>query len=355
MINRIFGTFTLLGHDNPLGSYPAPVVPIGAFNGRSVAVYAKRFWCRRVPINEDTEFVRYVQRPKTLGTFDHKRHRMFAFSASDVRCYAIAEESKFFLRHLSAGTLVEADSFFRLACAEATSDRRVIVHELAACVSELESRVPHALTSWYKQEYARLSAFSKLGQQLRGSGVRIPPTPMEAVAESLLDLEPRSSGYALTGNPLFSSRLLNGQTLSQALESLALSEAQRRNLLELWLTQIILPLEVIAQTDRLRKLTRTGLVTISALWFAIYVIRSLYESAMLSVAANIWSLVGSALAIYLMLSLSKAEAEKQLSIKRQIYKRVWEIWQFIRLSGTYQKWESHSRAYEFFVLKLREL
>ena len=34
--------FALLGHDNPYGSYPAPVVPIGNLDGRLVAIYPGR-------------------------------------------------------------------------------------------------------------------------------------------------------------------------------------------------------------------------------------------------------------------------------------------------------------------------
>lgn len=94
--------FILLGHDSPLGRYPAPVVPVGLLNGQLVALYPGGSPSPGVePVDETQSYVHHDRRlRKALIHFDYRIERLFAFTRVRVISYPIAAERQFFQKVL---------------------------------------------------------------------------------------------------------------------------------------------------------------------------------------------------------------------------------------------------------------
>src|ERR1051325_11255113 len=89
--------FELLGHDNPLGRYPGPVVPIGKLNGQLVAVFAGHNGNETQNLGGDEEYIHHDNSvTENLQDFDYKRDRLFAFNEQDVAFYEVTREREWF-------------------------------------------------------------------------------------------------------------------------------------------------------------------------------------------------------------------------------------------------------------------
>ena len=100
--SRSKADFVLLGHDCPLGRYPAPVVPIGLLGRELVAIYPRGAVPGIEPIEKFRTYVRYPRAlQRRLTHFDYLTERLFARSENDVFSYPIANESQFFKKVLS--------------------------------------------------------------------------------------------------------------------------------------------------------------------------------------------------------------------------------------------------------------
>ncbi len=151
--------FELLGHDNPFGVYPAPVVAVGRLDEALVAVYAGEKAQEPVAIDEEATFVEHGDgHGRDLGGFDFRRHRLFAFSAGRVVYYSIDEEEEFFSRLLDSETLRQEDPFLRLSLAKATGSREAIRAEMRTCLIELKEQAPFLIDSWYESQRKQLGA-----------------------------------------------------------------------------------------------------------------------------------------------------------------------------------------------------
>lgn len=170
--------FELLGHDCPLGRYPAPVVPIGRKNNQLVAVYldySAESKPSLSPINEDSVFVNYGGKLKeSLFTFDSSKDQLFAisenytFDSSKDRLFAISEnkivsykssdENALFKSLLKDHKFSETDPFFRLSLAKLTRNIELITSELKKCGKFLISgKYSQDLAkSWYEKEKDKL-------------------------------------------------------------------------------------------------------------------------------------------------------------------------------------------------------
>jgi CheY-like chemotaxis protein len=146
--------FELVGHDCPLGRYPAPVAAVGRLRGTLVAVYWKRH-SLEVAIEEleGTELETLVRHSealtKELAEFDYRRDRLFAFSPDRVVCYKAPEEAIFFESVLRDEKFASDNPFLRLALAKATDVADVMRAELAGCWGKLIVDAPLWVDSWY--------------------------------------------------------------------------------------------------------------------------------------------------------------------------------------------------------------
>ncbi|MEA5509460.1 hypothetical protein VB715_06760 [Crocosphaera sp. UHCC 0190] len=128
--------FELLGHDCPLGRYPAPVVPIGRKNNQLVAVYLDSATSEPafLSIDENSVFVRYEGNFKeSLFNFDCSKEKLFAISETQVMRYMSSKESDFFKSLLKDEKFSEDDPFFRFSLAKPTKDSQVIDAESKKC------------------------------------------------------------------------------------------------------------------------------------------------------------------------------------------------------------------------------
>jgi CheY-like chemotaxis protein len=144
----------LLGHDCPLGAYPGPVVPIGIFQNRLVAIYyeidiSKPPHVQFIP--DDCPFVRHSE-PGSLPPFDPVTQRLFALSQSELRVYEVKYRTNFYLALLGSPEFSKQNPYLRLSMAKTTGDREIIQRELAPCWSELKSISSELVDLWYTSD-----------------------------------------------------------------------------------------------------------------------------------------------------------------------------------------------------------
>jgi DNA-binding protein HU-beta len=159
-------TFELVGHDNPLGRYPAPAVPIGRLNGSLVAVYAADSGSEVFPLRARVRFTRHGKLLKeSLKGFDYRLHRLFAFGDSDVEFYPIQNEAQYFRDLLRRPSTHRESPFFRLSIAKGAGQPTLVVQELISCLEELRQGPDGFVDLWYEVQRCEVPTF--LGSQHR--------------------------------------------------------------------------------------------------------------------------------------------------------------------------------------------
>jgi CheY-like chemotaxis protein len=199
--------FTLVGHDSPLEQYPSLVLPVGHRpDGRLFVVYQGAPGKQEDPISDQSRFVRYSKELLyQLRFFDPGTHQLFAYSETDVKFFAKAEEAYFFDDFLSDGTYADMDPFIRLSFAKLTRNPQRVIPEIGGCLLHLRE-TPTFLRSWCAMEVKQL--LQSLGFQpssqvaavldLRKKVLVVEDVP--AVANALMShLE--SKGYAVSIAP----------------------------------------------------------------------------------------------------------------------------------------------------------
>ncbi len=150
--------FELLGHDNPLGRYPAPVVPVGRLNGSVVVVYATTGNEQEVVVvDPDVEYVRHdVATKDKLASFEYSRDRLFALGETNIRKYSINDERRFFAKLLKEPGIKHQDPLLRLSLAKGAKAKRVVQKEIVECLNHLNSEKDAATTAfvdaWYQAQ-----------------------------------------------------------------------------------------------------------------------------------------------------------------------------------------------------------
>src|SRR5687767_4923743 len=148
----------LIGHDNPSGRYPAPVVPILALGDRLAVVFAADGPAQLVEIDSEAQFVHHDARlQSSLQEFDPNAHHLFAFDETRVVLYEVAKQPTFFEGVLEDATFAAANPFLRLALAKTTHQAHVIRRELMACLTTFQS-TPDLRDSWYRAQYDEIAA-----------------------------------------------------------------------------------------------------------------------------------------------------------------------------------------------------
>src|ERR1043165_3354463 len=145
--------FILLGHNSPLGDYPAPVVPVGLLNERLVAVYAAEDGPDVVTVAQDCSYIILnSNQQQALIEFDYRRQRLFAMSERDLLTYFIESERDFFHSLLDDSHFASDNPFLRLSLAKSTRDASTIAYELLPCARTIARRAPHYLNTWIDEE-----------------------------------------------------------------------------------------------------------------------------------------------------------------------------------------------------------
>jgi CheY-like chemotaxis protein len=150
--------FALLGHDNPYGSYPAPVVPIGNLDGRLVAIYPGGAAGPTPELVEtDSAYVGHRdQLRRKFESFDWRVDRLFAFTRDDVTSFRNDKEQEFYSQFLASSKFVTSDRFMRLAFAKQTRNLMFILREMALCSEELNDISPGFVQNWCAKELVEL-------------------------------------------------------------------------------------------------------------------------------------------------------------------------------------------------------
>lgn len=165
------GKFELLGHDNPFGHYPAPVVPIGRLENALVVIYAgKENNQIVVALDKDVSFVSHEETTKSfLRDFNYLIHRLFAFDKQQVVFYPIQAEQSFLADLLNNPIIRQEDPFFRLALAKGSKRPDLITAEMVSCLDEFDIVKPSSdafIKVWYAAQRATLSEETAIGSQL---------------------------------------------------------------------------------------------------------------------------------------------------------------------------------------------
>lgn len=150
-------TFQLVGHDCPLGRYPAPVVPIGRQDDKLFVAYWGGAGSVLEPIDEAARFEAYsAELLDKLGAFDPDKDHLFALSPTEVEKYPQAEEDTFFRRLLAREDFSGDNPFLRLTMAESTKDAALILSEMRRCLGALPVGTPKLRDTWYEKQRAEL-------------------------------------------------------------------------------------------------------------------------------------------------------------------------------------------------------
>ena len=214
-------TFQLLGHDCPLGRYPAPVVPVGRrHDGKLVVAYWAEAGTTLEPIDEAAEFVRHSpELSARLGAFDPNEEHLFALDASDVEKYTRADENRFFLTLLAREDFSADNPFMRMTLANATKEPRAILLEMKRCLDSLPAYNPKLREAWFGKQR------DELEKEIPGgaAAIGVPSTWQELAGltkKEVYDIatfKPEAPELPKLVRELFCAR---DEELSQALESL---------------------------------------------------------------------------------------------------------------------------------------
>jgi cytoskeletal protein CcmA (bactofilin family) len=141
--------FSLIGHDNPYGRYPAPVVPIGSCDGRLVVAW-NAGEAQFDGLEAGAEFVRHDEELiQALASFDPHSERLFAFSATDLVSYLICDEGAFYRQLLDRNLLSGHFQYLRFDLAKSSKDLAVLKAEFKRTLLYVLREAPGLVESWY--------------------------------------------------------------------------------------------------------------------------------------------------------------------------------------------------------------
>lgn len=166
------GSFNLLGHDNPWGQYPAPVVPVGRDEKGLLAVVYAATDSHQVVVHvaDEAKFVKDELINAKLEGFDHQSHRLFAFDKDSLIYYPIEDEKNFFRKVLKDSRLKGENPFLRLSFAKETRKKSLITREVVACLNRLSKprgdKKPVFINYWYENERLTFANDKRFGFQL---------------------------------------------------------------------------------------------------------------------------------------------------------------------------------------------
>jgi uncharacterized protein YegL len=143
---------TLIGHYNAFGDYPAPVVPILQSGIRGLfACYEEAGRFSKAKFPPQAPYVAHAPPlVELLGQFNPQKHRLFAFSETDVAKYAKASEVDFFRDAIQRGLIAGANPFLLISIANEAADQKLLALAAKLCIAELGG-VNEFSDNWYQQ------------------------------------------------------------------------------------------------------------------------------------------------------------------------------------------------------------
>jgi DNA-binding LacI/PurR family transcriptional regulator len=182
-------SFQLIGHINPAGAYPAPLIPVGMLgDGRVVACYTVQSKSSstdersHLPLLERVSAGQFEEHsPQTaegLSGFHFGTHFLFAITASRIVQVAWSDGPAFFARLLRDDSdLRSAGPFARLVLAEQTGDPHVVGDALRACARHMTTHLPRDAAGWFEDSVRPLM------NEWQGMGRPLPiPSSVDALA-----------------------------------------------------------------------------------------------------------------------------------------------------------------------------
>jgi hypothetical protein len=143
--------FQLVGHDCPMGRYPAPVVPIGTLDGALVAIYVSESnRIEVVPVDQNRDFIHHSESLRgELGKFNYRGDCLFALAADRLLVYRSDQQARFFADLLRDSRFVSDDPFFRYSLAKTTHSASVILTAVRECIEYLQTYASAFVDQWY--------------------------------------------------------------------------------------------------------------------------------------------------------------------------------------------------------------
>lgn len=151
--------YKLAGFSNPLGVYPAAVVPIIFKNNSYYAVYTKNGkYSNFCKVSEQQlkshEGITYFNLCKnklnyiSCNNFSFNQHALFAFSNNDILSYPINSKKEFYKTILIERKIIQDSPFLALPLALKTKDEFLICEAAYHCGCQLEASHDQ-LKFWY--------------------------------------------------------------------------------------------------------------------------------------------------------------------------------------------------------------
>lgn len=169
-------SFELVGHDCPMGRYPAPVVPIGQIRGSLLAAYVAEESVELEPVDPTQNFVQHPgSLQHTLHDFDYRTDRLFALSRENVLAYRAERQAQFFIRLLSNPAFAADDPFLRYSLAKVIPQSGVVLPAVRACIQYLQVHSSPLVEPWYLSIRPQIAAILP--------GVHIPTFAIDFLSE----------------------------------------------------------------------------------------------------------------------------------------------------------------------------
>ncbi len=96
---RLKKYFKLKGYSHPFDEYPAPIVPIGYYEHKLVAVYLDSSNSSDIflDLDQDHQYIEFDdQFKRNLTDFNYLQDKLFAFSPDKIVSYPLAKEKEFY-------------------------------------------------------------------------------------------------------------------------------------------------------------------------------------------------------------------------------------------------------------------
>lgn len=141
---------SIIGYDNPIGTYPAPVVLKGRLpNGTIVIIHTTLDGQKTIePIISDTQ----VEHELRIPNFRWRTLNIFAFAPDEIQIYTDQEREQFFSDLLSDQDFSARNPHIRYALAKVIGDQTQIAREMERC-REFRARTdPQGAERWYEAE-----------------------------------------------------------------------------------------------------------------------------------------------------------------------------------------------------------
>src|SRR5436190_6842436 len=152
-------SFQLVGHINPIGEYPAPVIPVGLVDGSLSVAFANEGSVDLQALAADASFVLHAHHT-VVGvapqTFRPEVHRLMGLRSDLVRAYECSDRSA--LQQLLIGdNLIHSAPFLAISVAIDARNPQAFQASAIECVSRLVDK-PEFLDRWYPEMVAKLPA-----------------------------------------------------------------------------------------------------------------------------------------------------------------------------------------------------